>query len=111
MSVQLASKLDAETLKHFEYVVIDEFHHAHAQSYRNLLSKLDPEILLGMTATPQRGDGVNVAEFFGNRITAELSLASALISNCSCHLITSWSVIQYLYNPWPGETATMTRQN
>lgn len=78
MSVQLASKLDAETLKHFEYVVIDEFHHAHAQSYRNLLSKLDPEILLGMTATPQRGDGVNVAEFFGNRITAELSLASAI---------------------------------
>lgn len=78
MSIQLASKLDADTLKQFEYVVIDEFHHAHAQSYRNLLEKLEPKILLGMTATPQRADGINVAKFFGNHITAELSLASAI---------------------------------
>ena len=47
---------------HFDVVVIDEFHHAEAPTYRRLLDHLRPRELLGLTATPERGDGVDVRE-------------------------------------------------
>lgn len=63
----------------FEVVVIDEFHHAEATSYRKLIEHLKPIELLGLTATPERGDGVNVADtYFNGRITSELRLWDAL---------------------------------
>lgn len=70
------SKIDPEA---FDVVVIDEFHHAEASSYRKLIEHLKPIELLGLTATPERGDGVNVADtYFGGRIAAELRLWDAL---------------------------------
>lgn len=66
---------------HFEIVVIDEFHHAQARTYREVLEHLTPEELLGLTATPERADGINVAqEFFGGHVAAELRLWDALAS-------------------------------
>ena len=66
---------------HFEVVVIDEFHHAQAPTYRNLLDHLEPVELLGLTATPERTDGSDVAQtFFDGRIAAELRLWDALAS-------------------------------
>lgn len=62
----------------FDVVVIDEFHHAEASSYKKLLDRLSYRELLGMTATPERGDGVNVAEIFDGRIAYELRLWDAL---------------------------------
>ncbi|GAA4359888.1 DEAD/DEAH box helicase [Paeniglutamicibacter cryotolerans] len=63
----------------FDVVVIDEFHHAEAKSYRKLIEYLQPQELLGLTATPERGDGVNVADtFFDGRIASELRLWDAL---------------------------------
>lgn len=63
----------------FEVVIVDEFHHAEAVSYRRLLDKLAPRELIGLTATPERSDGVNVADtFFGGRIASELRLWDAL---------------------------------
>ena len=63
----------------FDVVVIDEFHHAEAPSYRKLIDHLNPRELLGLTATPERSDGVNVTtEFFGGRAAAELRLWDAL---------------------------------
>ncbi|BCW09833.1 helicase [Arthrobacter sp. NtRootD5] len=63
----------------FEVVVIDEFHHALAPTYRQLLDYLQPQQLLGLTATPERGDGANVArEFFEGRTASELRLWDAL---------------------------------
>jgi superfamily II DNA or RNA helicase len=41
---------------HFDYIVVDEFHHAAAPSYRRLLSYFNPRFLLGLTATPDRTD-------------------------------------------------------
>jgi superfamily II DNA or RNA helicase/HKD family nuclease len=65
--------------EHFDVVVIDEFHHAEAPTYRRLLERLRPWQLLGLTATPERGDGTNVADqFFGGRIAVELRLWDAL---------------------------------
>ena len=63
----------------FAIVVIDEFHHADAPTYRRLLERLKPTQLLGLTATPERGDGKSVAEeFFDGRIASELRLWDAL---------------------------------
>ena len=63
---------------HFDVVVIDEFHHAAAQSYQALLAHLQPVELLGLTATPERSDGLPILEWFGGRIAAELRLWDAI---------------------------------
>lgn len=70
--------------KHFDVVVVDEFHHAEAASYRRLLDYVHPMELLGLTATPERADGVDVREFFGGRVAAELRLWEALEQNLLC---------------------------
>lgn len=62
----------------FRVVVVDEFHHAEASTYRRLLNQLNPRELLGLTATPERGDGVDVREFFDGRTATELRLWDAL---------------------------------
>ncbi|WP_268908678.1 MULTISPECIES: DUF3427 domain-containing protein [Arthrobacter] len=80
-SVQSLSSLGVEALKsdQFDVLVIDEFHHAMAPTYRLLLEYLQPQQLLGLTATPERGDGGDVAkEFFGGRTASELRLWDAL---------------------------------
>lgn len=41
----------------FEYLIVDEFHHAAADSYRRILEYFQPQFLLGLTATPYRLDG------------------------------------------------------
>ncbi|GAA3632458.1 DEAD/DEAH box helicase [Microbacterium awajiense] len=62
----------------FNVVVIDEFHHASAATYRRLLDHLRPKELLGLTATPERADGNDVLGYFDGRIAAELRLWDAL---------------------------------
>jgi superfamily II DNA or RNA helicase/diadenosine tetraphosphate (Ap4A) HIT family hydrolase len=49
--------LDSFARDAFDYIVIDEFHHAAARTYRNLIDYFDPQFLLGLTATPERSDG------------------------------------------------------
>lgn len=62
----------------YEYVVVDEFHHAEAPSYRRLLDLIDPKILLGMTATPERADGLDVLKRFGGEASCEIRLPDAI---------------------------------
>ncbi|WP_258066934.1 DUF3427 domain-containing protein [Arthrobacter sp. GMC3] len=63
----------------FDVVVIDEFHHSAAPTYRQLIEHLRPAELLGLTATPERSDGIHVAaEFFEGRTASELRLWDAL---------------------------------
>jgi hypothetical protein len=59
-------------------VIVDEFHHAAAPSYDRLLSHLHPRELLGLTATPERSDGLSLLHWFGGRIAAELRLWDAI---------------------------------
>lgn len=68
----------------FDVLVVDEFHHAQAASYRRLLGHFEPVELLGLTATPERGDGVDVRAYFGGRTAAELRLWDALDQNLLC---------------------------
>ncbi len=79
-SVQSLNTQDLNALDpdHFDIVIIDEFHHAAAPSYRRILEHLRPVELLGMTATPERSDRLPVLEWFGNRIAAELRLWDAI---------------------------------
>lgn len=63
---------------HFQYVVVDECHHVPASSYQGVVPKLQPKILLGLTATPERMDGKSLLGDFGGRIAAEVRLWHAL---------------------------------
>ncbi|MBA3523642.1 MAG: DUF3427 domain-containing protein, partial [Geodermatophilaceae bacterium] len=63
---------------HFDVVILDEFHHAAAASYERVLRHLKPVELLGMTATPERSDGLPVLHWFGDRIAAELRVWDAI---------------------------------
>jgi len=78
------ARLSSIAPDHFDIVVIDEFHHAEAASYRRLLDHVRPIELLGLTATPERADGVDVRDFFGGRVAAELRLWEALEQNLLC---------------------------
>lgn len=66
------------TPDHFDVVIIDEFHHAAADSYRQLLEHVKPVELLGLTATPERSDGLPILDWFDGRIAAELRLWDAI---------------------------------
>ncbi|MDD4699077.1 MAG: DUF3427 domain-containing protein [Oscillospiraceae bacterium] len=62
----------------YDYIIIDEFHHAAAPTYQKLLTYYKPKILLGLTATPERMDGKSILEYFDNRIAAEIRLPEAI---------------------------------
>jgi len=68
----------------FSYIVIDEFHHAAAPSYRRLLEHVRPEILLGLTATPERSDQLDVLAWFGGHASAEIRLPDAINRRLLC---------------------------
>ncbi|MEZ0362642.1 DUF3427 domain-containing protein [Mycobacterium sp. pUA109] len=79
-----ADRLSKLAPDQFDVVVVDEFHHAEAATYRRLLDHVQPVELLGLTATPERGDGVDVREFFAGRVASELRLWEALEQNLLC---------------------------
>ena len=68
----------------YDYIVVDEAHHGTAASYRPIFDNFAPQILLGLTATPERMDGDNVAADFGNRFAAEIRLPEALEEKLLC---------------------------
>ncbi|KGA94803.1 hypothetical protein LptCag_2237 [Leptospirillum ferriphilum] len=68
----------------FDYVVIDEIHHGMAPTYRRLLETLKPRILLGLTATPERSDGLDVRRYFNDRMAADIRLGEAIDRNLLC---------------------------
>ena len=60
---------------------MDEFHHAAADSYQELLAYYEPKILLGLTATPDRMDGKDILKYFDGRIASKLLLGEAIDRN------------------------------
>lgn len=62
----------------YDYIVVDEFHHAAASSYQPIFQHYRPHILLGLTATPERLDGRDVTDYFDHRIAAEIRLPQAI---------------------------------
>jgi superfamily II DNA or RNA helicase len=68
----------------FDFIVIDEVHHIAASSYRPVLEKFKPKILLGLTATPERNDGEDILKDFCGVIAAEIRLPEALNRKLLC---------------------------
>jgi superfamily II DNA or RNA helicase/HKD family nuclease len=66
---------------HFDYIVIDETHRAGAESYQLILNHFNPKFLLGMTATPERTDGLDIFKLFDHNIAYEIRLHKALEEN------------------------------
>ena len=62
----------------YDYIIIDEVHHIAADSYRKILRRFKPKILLGLTATPERMDGEDITKDFDGKISAEIRLDDAL---------------------------------
>jgi superfamily II DNA or RNA helicase/HKD family nuclease len=62
----------------WDVVIVDEFHHAEAATYRRLLERLRPTYLVGLTATPERADGESILHWFDDRIACEVRLWQAL---------------------------------
>lgn len=67
--------------REYDYVVIDEFHHAAAFSYKKILHCVQPKFLLGVTATPERQDGHDVLEICHYNIAYEVRLPEAINRN------------------------------
>ncbi len=65
-------------LDFFDFIIIDEVHHIAASSYRSILDYFQPKVLLGLTATPERGDGEDILRDFCGVIAAEIRLPEAL---------------------------------
>ncbi|MFT6923355.1 MAG: superfamily II DNA or RNA helicase/HKD family nuclease [Crocinitomicaceae bacterium] len=80
-TIQTISKqehLDKFDPNYFEYIVIDESHHATAESYQRILNHFKPNFLLGMTATPERTNGDDIFKLFDHNIAYEIRLHRAL---------------------------------
>ncbi len=79
-SIQSLANLDLSTVDPhtFDVLIVDEFHHAAAATYDRILQHFKPEILLGLTATPERADGGDIRTWFDGHIAAELRLWDAI---------------------------------
>jgi superfamily II DNA or RNA helicase/HKD family nuclease len=85
-SIQSLAQVEIDRLdpSAFDVVIVDEFHHAAAPTYRRVLQRLQPQILLGLTATPERTDAGDILHYFDGHIAAELRLWDALERGLLC---------------------------
>lgn len=80
-SIQKLSRAEELQLlagERFDYCVIDEVHHAEAPSYRRVMARLDAGFTLGLTATPERTDGVDVATLFDDILVAQVTIGDGI---------------------------------
>lgn len=77
-----STKFHSRTLPdHYDFIIVDEFHHAAAASYQTLLQYYHPKILVGLTATPERMDNLDILGYFDGKIAAEIRLPEAIDRN------------------------------
>jgi superfamily II DNA or RNA helicase/diadenosine tetraphosphate (Ap4A) HIT family hydrolase/HKD family nuclease len=62
----------------FDFAIIDEVHHAEAPSYRRVLARLRSAFTLGLTATPERTDGVDVATLFDDILAYQATIGDGI---------------------------------
>ncbi|HEC62509.1 MAG TPA: restriction endonuclease subunit R [bacterium] len=77
-SLSKKDKLESFPRQFFDYIVIDEFHHSEAGSYRRILNRFEPQFLLGLTATPERMDGRDVLQHCNYDVSFEVRLFEAI---------------------------------
>jgi len=64
--------------EYFDYIVVDEFHHAVTDQYRRIVEYFKPQFMLGLTATPERMDGRSIYELCDYNVPYEISLKEAI---------------------------------
>ena len=79
-NVTMANSLELFEPHTFDYIIIDEAHHAAAETYRKILDDFEPQFLLGITATPERMDGEDVFALFDQNVPYELRLRDAIVN-------------------------------
>ena len=80
-NITMANTLELFKRDEFDYIVVDECHHATAATYKKIIAYFTPEFLLGITATPERMDNQDVFELFDKNVPFELRLREAIIND------------------------------
>jgi len=104
-SVQKLSRPDGLSRiagEQFDYVIVDEVHHAHAPSYRRVLSRLRGDFILGLTATPERTDGFDVAAIFDDNLAYHATIGDGIAdeSLVPFHYIGIKDTVDFRQIPW-----------
>ena len=80
-NISMCKSLELFSKHEFDYIIIDECHHATAETYKKIITYFEPEFLLGLTATPERMDNKDVFGLFDKNIPYELRLRDAIIND------------------------------
>lgn len=86
----------------FDYIIIDEFHHAAAATYRKVIDHFQPKFLLGLTATPERMDGGDLLALCQENLVFEASVPDGVTADLLCPF-QYWGVpdlVDYTNIPW-----------
>lgn len=70
--------------QHFSVIILDECHRSGAKSYQKIIDYFTPELLLGMSASPERSDNFDVFQLFDHNIACEIRLQQALENEMLC---------------------------
>jgi superfamily II DNA or RNA helicase/diadenosine tetraphosphate (Ap4A) HIT family hydrolase/HKD family nuclease len=76
--------LDRFTRDEFDYIVVDEFHHAEARTYRRLIDYFTPRFLVGLTATPERTDGADLLTLCAGNLVYRCDLTEGIRRELLC---------------------------
>ncbi|MBM4368020.1 MAG: DUF3427 domain-containing protein [Deltaproteobacteria bacterium] len=118
----LARRTHLETFPrdHFDYMVVDEFHHATAATYRRLLAHFAPKFLLGLTATPERTDGGDLLALCRENLVYRCDVLEGIRRGLLCpfHYFGVPDEVDYANIPWKSgrfdpeklETAVATQR-
>jgi hypothetical protein len=96
--------------RQFDYLVLDEFHHAAARSYRRLIGYFEPRFLLGLTATPERTDGADLLTLCGDNLVYRADMAEGIRGASSARSITTASRTRWTTPTSPGGAVGSTRK-
>ena len=80
-NITMCKTLELFSKNEFGYIIIDECHHATAETYKKIIGYFEPEFLLGLTATPERLDNQDVFELFDHNVPYELRLRDAIAND------------------------------
>ncbi len=80
-NITMCKTLELFARDEFDYIIIDECHHATAETYKQIIGYFEPEFLLGLTATPERMDNQDVLELFDKNVPYELRLRDAIVND------------------------------
>ena len=80
-NITMCNTLELFSKSEFDYIIIDECHHATAETYKKIIGYFEPEFLLGLTATPERLDNQDVFEMFDHNVPYELRLRDAIAND------------------------------